>query len=137
MTSEEISAFIAAEHLPDAATLKRQQQLRHWTAEALAVINDRSHWEIIRLARTRGFQTTSRTIANELGVGVDQINVALSRLLRLGLLEMVPGGRWEALLGSAHVTEAEFRKQSLIRIRELAAGDGVQLGRIKARSSKQ
>ena len=70
MTSEETAAFIAAEHLPDSATLKRQQQLRHWTAEALAVINDRSHWEIIRLARTRGFHANSRAVANELGVCV-------------------------------------------------------------------
>ena len=134
MTSEETSAFIAAEHLPDPATLKRQQQLRHWTAEALAVINDRSHWEIVRLAGTRGFKASSRTVADELGVSVDQVNVALSRLLRLGMLALVAGGTWKPLLGSTRVTETEFRKRSLVRIRELAAADGVQLGRMKVKS---
>ena len=135
MTSEETAAFIAAEHLPDSATLKRQQQLRHWTAEALAVIGDRSHWEIIRLAGTRGFKASSRAVAIELGAGVDQVNVALSRLLRLGLLEMAPGNKWKPLLGSTCITETEFRKRSLVRIRELAAADGVQLGRLKAKST--
>ncbi len=137
MTSEETAAFIAAEHLPDSATLKRQQHLRHWTAEALAVINDRSHWEIIRLAGTRGLKANSRAVANELGVSVDQVNVALGRLLRLGLLEMSPGGRCKPLLVSMRVTETEFRKRSLIRIRELAAADGVQLGRLNTKSTNQ
>jgi transcriptional regulator with XRE-family HTH domain len=137
LTSEEISAFVAAEHLPDPATLKRQQQLRHWTAEALAVMNDRSHWEIIRLARTRGFPANSRALAIELGVSVDQVNVALGRLLRLGLLEMAPRGRWKLLLDLTRATEADFRMRSLIRIRELAAADGVQLGRFKTKATNQ
>lgn len=137
LTAEETSAYIAAEHLPEPATLKRQQQLRHWTAEALAVINERCHWEIIRLCPRAGFRSDSREVARSLGVTVDEVNVALSRLLRLRLMEIVAGGRWKALLDSSRITDAEFRKQALIRIRALAANDGVQLGRLKTKSNSE
>ena len=33
MSREEAAVFVAAEHVPDAATAARQAQLLHWTAE--------------------------------------------------------------------------------------------------------
>src|SRR6059058_5634294 len=38
MTPEEAAVYIAAEHVPDPATAERQEQLRHWTAEALGIV---------------------------------------------------------------------------------------------------
>jgi len=127
MTREEISAYTAAQHVPDAASLRREQQLRHWTAEALAIVTDRCHWRIVELARSRGFRPDCRWVAEQAGTTVDAINVALSRLLRLRLLEIAPQGNWKLHLGARNCDEEEFRRRALIRVRELAAEDGVRV----------
>ena len=63
MSSEEASAYMAAEHVPDGDTAQRLEHLRHWTAEALAIVTEPAHWEIIRLSRTPGFRSDSRWVA--------------------------------------------------------------------------
>jgi hypothetical protein len=75
-SSEEISVYLAAEHVPDPSTTERNAQLRHWTAEALAVITGRAHWEIVRLSRERDFRADCRWIAAQAGVSVDEANLA-------------------------------------------------------------
>lgn len=129
MTTEETAVYVAAQYVPDPATTRRHEQLCHWTAEAFAIVNDRTHWHILRLLRSRSFQADCRWIAVEIGTSVDQVNLALSRLLRLRLLEMAPSGKWRNLMGRGQPTEAQFKKLALIRIRELAAGDGIRLRR--------
>src|SRR4051812_37985765 len=109
MTSEEASLYIAAGHVPDEASARRQHQLRHWTAEALAIVREPAHWEIVRLSRTPEFRSDCCWIAEQAGLTVDQINVALSRLLRLGLLADGPSGAWVDLTGSRTLTERQFR----------------------------
>ncbi len=49
---------------------------------------------ILELTRRQGFRPDSRWIARELRVTVDEANIALQRLLRLELLEMVSPDRW-------------------------------------------
>jgi hypothetical protein len=119
MTAEEIAIYVAA-----LSTTRRQEQLRHWTA-----VNDRVHWQILRLLHSREFQADCRWIAAETSTSVDRVNLALSRLLRLRLLEIAPAGKWRNLMGRGQSTEAQFKKQALIRVRELAAGGGIQLRR--------
>jgi transcriptional regulator with XRE-family HTH domain len=53
--AEETAAYIAAEHVPDAQTAQRLNQLRHWTAEAMALTSERAHWRILRLCRAPEF----------------------------------------------------------------------------------
>lgn len=62
------------------------------------------HFAILELIHVQGFQTDSRWIANTLGITVDDVNIALQRLLRLGLLEMSSTHRWKDKSG-----DAEFR----------------------------
>jgi len=126
MAAEEIAVHVAAQHVPDASVTRRQEQLRHWTAEAMAIVDDRTHWLILRLLSSRGFQPDCRWIAEQINTSVDEVNVALSRLLRLRLLEMCPSGQWKSLMGRGQQTEAQFQKRALVRIRELAAENGVQ-----------
>jgi hypothetical protein len=118
MSSEEASAYMAAEHVPDGDTAQRLEHLRHWTAEALAIVTEPAHWEIIRLSRAPGFRSDSRWVAREAGLTVDQVNLALSRLLRLRLLEAGPSGTWTALTDAT--AERQFRKIALARVREKA-----------------
>jgi len=127
LTREEISVYVAAQYVPSGQDRDRQEQLRHWTAEALAIVNDPCHCQIVQLTRKKGFRGDSRVLAKQLGVSVDRINIAVARLLRLRLLELGPAGRWKDLLGPGHRSESDFQKAALIRIRELAAKDGVRL----------
>ena len=92
-----------------------------WTAEALAIANQRAHWEILRLSRAPEFRSDSRWIARQIGVDIDQVNIAFSRLLRLRLLEVLPSGEWKDVTGMPNLTERKFRTLALARTRELAA----------------
>lgn len=134
MSHEEVSVHLAEQHVPSGQIRDRQEQLRHWTAEALAIISDPCHWQIVELTRTPGFRGDSRLVAERVGAFVDRVDVALARLLRLRLLEIRPGRRWQDLLASARLTESGFKKLALVRIRELAVKEGVKLLPIKTRS---
>jgi transcriptional regulator with XRE-family HTH domain len=129
MSREEIAVYVAAQYVPSRQDRDRQEQLRHWTAEALAIVNDPCHEQIVLLTRRKGIRGDSRELARQLGVSVDRINIALSRLLRLRLLELGPAGRWKDLLPRQDDV-SNFRRIALIRIREMAAKDGVRLLRL-------
>jgi hypothetical protein len=49
------------------------------------------------------------------------VNLALSRLLRLRLLEVNEDGKWKDATGLPELTEKEFRKLALKRARKLGA----------------
>lgn len=121
------AVYIAAEHSPDAPTIERQNQLRHWTAEAMAVANEPAHWHIVRMSRMPDFRADCRWIAQRIGVSVDEVNMALSRLLRLRLLEVRASGEWKELTGLRRLTEREFRRLALERVRQKAAEARVKL----------
>ena len=116
--TEETAVYIAAEHAPDAQTAQRQHQSRHWTAEASALTSEPAHWQILRLSRTREFKADCRWIAGQIGASVDDVNLALSRLLRLGLLQMNGEGNWKDTTGLRRLTPGEFRKVGLARVRK-------------------
>jgi transcriptional regulator with XRE-family HTH domain len=124
---EETAIYIAAEHVPDGPTTRRQEQLRHWTAEAMALIAEPEHWQMLCLLRTPGFRPDCRWMAAELGSSVDQVNLAMTRLLRLRLLDITRDGEWRDLTGLPRLTREEFQKLGLTRVREKAAGDGIRL----------
>lgn len=125
MQREETAVYIAAEHLTVPSAAGRLEQLRHWTAEAMAVISDRTHWLVLETSRKPGFNPDCRHIAAELDVSVDEVNLALSRLLRLGLIELQRSGEWKDLSGPT-VGEQEFRKLALDRVQRKAAEDHVR-----------
>jgi transcriptional regulator with XRE-family HTH domain len=117
LSAEEISAYIAAGHVPDAQVLDRQKQLVHWTAEAMSIVTEPVHYEIIRLSRSKAFRADCRWIAKETGFTADEVNIAVSRLLRLGLIEM-HRDRWRDLTGLAELNPEKFRKLALAKVRE-------------------
>jgi hypothetical protein len=93
----------------------------------MAVVSGRAHWEIVRLSRQTEFHADCRWIARQAGVSVDEVNLALTRLLRLGLID----GHWKARVGIARLGEEEFRKLALARVQEKAAEDHVKFGNTK------
>jgi len=109
--TEEASVWVAVEHPESEAD-------RHWTEEAMGIVTERVHWQIIDLCRAPEFRADCRWVAEQTGVSTDKVNLALSRLLRLGLLEM-SGSRWTERTGQRELTESEFRKIALTRIMNL------------------
>lgn len=128
---EEITVLLAAEQVADEATARREAMLRHWTAEADAVLRESAHLEILRLCRADGFRADCRWIAEQIGSTADAVNVALQRLLRLGLIELAGNGAWHDRSGLDRLTGREFRRIALARVREKAAEDRVQFGKEK------
>ena len=66
------------------------------------------HSAILELLQVAGFTPDSRWLARTLGVSVEEVNVALQRLMRLGLLEMATADRWLDKSG-----DSEFQTQQL------------------------
>jgi transcriptional regulator with XRE-family HTH domain len=127
--AEEAAAYIAAEHLPGPGQTERESQIRHWTAESMAIVSDSTHWDIVRLSRTPGLRPDSRWMAEQVGVSIDQVNMAFQRLLRLRLIDTDSAGRWIDLMTPPASTEREFRRAALARVREKAAESKIKLPR--------
>jgi len=95
---------------------------RSITADTWAALSEWPHLAILELTRLPEFRADSRFIARVLGISVDEVNLALQRLLRLGLLEMRDSGSWRDLT-SATSTDAFARetiRRLLDRLRTLA-----------------
>ena len=121
MDREEMAAYVAAEQAPDAMTAETREYLRHWTAEAMSVVANPAHWQIPRLSRIEGFQPSCSWISEQIGISIDEVNIALSRLLRLGLIELQRDGKWLERTGLKEITEKSFRPVALARVRWKAA----------------
>lgn len=116
LTAEEGAVYSAVARLADENARAREEQLRHWAAEMLALLNGPEHREILRLARTKTFKSDSRWVAAQIGVDVDEVNIALSRLLRLGLLEADRDGVWRDKTGLSEIAPQSFRRYVAERI---------------------
>jgi transcriptional regulator with XRE-family HTH domain len=112
ISTAERQIYGALERLPDAATLRQQEQLRHWTAEGLLLISKPVHLGILQLLRRPEFHSDVRWIAKQLGTNADEVNDAVSRLLRLRLLEL-RNNQWKDLTGKEKLTETIFRNLAL------------------------
>ncbi|MDX2154728.1 MAG: DUF4423 domain-containing protein [Bryobacteraceae bacterium] len=117
LSEEEVAAYIAAQHLRDEGERSRETELAHWSAEALAIIEQPEHWHVYQAAASGSFEGDSRSLAERAGVPIDAVNIALARLLRLGLVVTASDGRWRAT-GTPAAHPAEFRTLALARIRE-------------------
>ncbi len=126
MMPEEAAIYVAASHAASPEDSRRAQQLLHWTAEALAVMNESIHFDLLRLTRDPAFQPDVRWISQQTGVSVDAVNTALTRLLRLHLLEMAVDA-WKDRTGITELTERNVCKLALERVRQAAAGHGINL----------
>src|SRR5215510_8487727 len=89
---EEIEAFISRER--QAADTVISREIRWLTMETVALLSDGSHRAILEMTSMEGFVPDTRWIARALDLTVDEVNMALSRLTRLGLLEMAAADRW-------------------------------------------
>jgi transcriptional regulator with XRE-family HTH domain len=64
---------------------------------------------LLRVVGTPLFRADSRRLASVLGITLDEVNVSLQRLLRLGALRMTAAGQWEVLDGQPRRAMADRR----------------------------
>ena len=70
----------------------------------MSAIAEWYHFAILELTRLAEFRPDSRWIARVLDISVDEVNVALQRLIRLDLLDMAAPDRWVDTAGDARVS---------------------------------
>jgi uncharacterized protein (TIGR02147 family) len=93
-------------------------EMRQLADDTSAVISEWYHYAILELTRLKNFKPDSRWIARVLGITADEVNVALSRLIRLGLLEMVARDRWIDKSGNTTASLAQFNQVAVERLSE-------------------
>jgi uncharacterized protein (TIGR02147 family) len=93
-------------------------QVRELADATASLIADWHHYAILELLRLRDFRPDSRWVARVLGISVDEVNIAVQRLLRLGFLEMQAPDRWVDLSGDTTTSLTGFAESAVERLLE-------------------
>jgi uncharacterized protein (TIGR02147 family) len=111
---EEIEAFVGRER--QAANTAVSTGIRRLTLEAVTLLADGSHRAILELTALEEFVPDARWIARTLDLTVDEVNLALNRLTRLGLLEMAETNRWIDRSRAGSLSTDGFAQQVISRL---------------------
>ncbi|MGH9831798.1 MAG: DUF4423 domain-containing protein [Blastocatellia bacterium] len=114
----EIESFVAGASLAASGATTASSEIRQLTFDTVALLSDLSHRSILELTRLDEFVADTRWIARVLNLSVDEVNVALQRLLRLGLLEMTGHERWLDKSCVAETDQDEFARLVIRRLSE-------------------
>ncbi|MGH9838782.1 MAG: DUF4423 domain-containing protein [Blastocatellia bacterium] len=118
LASEEIAAFVAQERLIAAGDSAASLEIRQLTMDTVSVLSDPTHRSILELMRLDEFTPDSRWIARVLNLTVDEVNVAVTRLAHLGLLEMADHNRWVNKSGETASSNSDFSHMAIERLAE-------------------
>ncbi|MCI0389292.1 MAG: DUF4423 domain-containing protein [Acidobacteria bacterium] len=114
----EIEAFVAYETLSNTSPSVVSNQIRQLANDAARLLSDAVHRTILELTQLEDFKPDSRWIARVLNLPVDEVNIALTRLIRLGLLEMTSHNRWLDRSGTAGTGNDNFARLIIERLSE-------------------
>lgn len=89
------------------------QEIKQLSEDMALLMTDMNHYALLELTRVEGFQADSRWIARMLGITVDEVNIVVQCLLRLGMLEMASPTRWVDQLGDAMSSLHAFNQASM------------------------
>jgi len=110
-----ITQFVELERTPPESWAARE--LRQLSRDASRSLAEWHHPAILELTRLVSFRPDVRWIARVLDLSVDDVNVAVTRLARLGLLDMQSPTTWADKAGNA---EARLDGQSVPTVSALA-----------------
>lgn len=116
----EIEAFIMRERQAGNTAVSRE--IRQLTLDTVTLLSDSNHRAILELTTLDEFVSDSRWIARALDLSVDEVNMALSRLTRLGLLEMTEKNRWVDRSGASAASNDSFAQFVIRRLSECVRG---------------
>jgi transcriptional regulator with XRE-family HTH domain len=108
LSAEQCRAFIVAERGRRRESPDGHRQVRRLGRDVSVLLSDWRHFAILELTRLESFRNDSRWIARVLGSTVDEVNVAVQRLLRFGLLLMTDAGHWTTSAPSTPITFGDF-----------------------------
>jgi uncharacterized protein (TIGR02147 family) len=98
LSPERVQRFMESRERPTTATANTStmagpdyQQL---TLDSFKIISDWYHYGILELMRVDHFKPDSKWIARTLGLTVSEVNIAVERLVRVGILEINAQGEW-------------------------------------------
>lgn len=116
MGREEAEMYVAAAACDPAAFAAQSRHL-HWLGEATAIVSNPAHWKLLELVREPEFRPDMRWAAQRLNLDIDDLNDALSRLLRLGMLDVGANGAWRDTSGLSWPSECAVKECALARAR--------------------
>lgn len=127
LSSSEVDGHVEGERAFPSTVGDASREVRQLAQDTAVLIADWYHYAILELTRLSDFQPDTGWIARVLDIAPDDVNVALQRLIRLGLLEMAEPDRWVDRSGDAVANLEEF---SQLAVQQLSA----QVGRLAAAS---
>ena len=101
LAGNDVEAFVAYERRVGCCD-GWERHVRQLREEAMEIISQWHHFAILELIRLECFRPDCRWIARVLDITVDNVNMALTRLLHLGLLRMVDPKTWLDLSENAY-----------------------------------
>ena len=116
LSDERVAQLVATERLAEADHEAFRREAEELAAATANLISGWHHYAILELVKLEDFQPSSPWIARVLGIEVDEVNLALQRLLRLGLLEMSARERWTDLSGDTTASFEGFTRAALERL---------------------
>jgi uncharacterized protein (TIGR02147 family) len=124
LNKEKVESYCAHEANagPSATPPANQREIQQLAHDTATLISKWYHYAILELTRLQDFQPDSRWIARVLGITPDEVNIALTRLTRLGLLEMVSRQCWVDKSGDTTLSLADFTQVSICKLAEQVRG---------------
>jgi uncharacterized protein (TIGR02147 family) len=98
LSDKEISVFVRIADKKGDHTVE-QMNFDQLTYDRFAVISDWYHFVILELMQVNEFRPDSKWIAKSLGLQVSEIDAAIERLKRVGLLKVSKTGAWQDISG--------------------------------------
>ena len=129
LSDEAIARYQANARLFAGPAGQAEGQVVQLARDAAEVLSDVHHAAILELVHLEDFRPETRWIARVLDLPPDTVNVALQRLLRLGLLAMTERHRWEDRSGGATVVVEEFGPRVVERLLEQVRSLGAAAAR--------
>ncbi|MBV9960482.1 MAG: TIGR02147 family protein [Acidobacteria bacterium] len=128
LSQEDIEAFVAQAELMKSGKTVMASMAQQLTLDAVQLLSDTRHQSILELLQLEYFRPDVRWIARVLNTAPDEVNIALSRLLRLGLLEMATPDRWldksDSLCRDRNDFAAQVIRKLSEQVRKLSARSG-------------
>ncbi len=119
------SAGAKAALLDKMRTLNTKREIKEIEVDSFKVISDWYHFPILMMVDLRRFKFEPRNVARRLGISIIEAEVAIERLLRLGLLQRLENGKYarpakHVGVKSEHGNEAlrQFHRQMLQKAAE-------------------
>jgi transcriptional regulator with XRE-family HTH domain len=115
LTPAQVEALRRADGVAGQAEAVERRAFVLLARDCAAMVREPLHLAVLELLGAPGFRADSRWLGEALGVSTDEVNVALTRLVRLGILRMEARGRWIDATTAAATALREYTRAALAR----------------------